>query len=266
MCIYKKPTIPFVYLLRWTKHGKWYYGSKYSIGCHPSDLWTKYFTSSTYVKEFRELYGEPDVIEIRRTFKTQEEAVEWESKFLKRILAYKHPQSLNYANPGAYGTKIFKPKNLPGNSGPKVKLDLLEKQTIALLNLTLPDDKVKSRNKGRYWVNYKHMAYLYFVDKEEREDFLKNNPNWEFGRTNTKQREKLSKSHTGKPKPPRSDEHRRNIGLKNKGLKKPGSGPKGMIVYHNFEKEIRLNPNIMPPAGFIKGRVPKKYKKNNKSI
>ena len=60
--------IPYTYLIGWSKLNKYYYGVRYAKNCHPSDLWTKYFTSSKYVKQFREENGEPDIIEIRKTF------------------------------------------------------------------------------------------------------------------------------------------------------------------------------------------------------
>jgi hypothetical protein len=59
---------PYTYLIGWTKHNKWYYGCQYANGqrvANPSNLWTTYFTSSKHVKECRELYGEPDVVQVR---------------------------------------------------------------------------------------------------------------------------------------------------------------------------------------------------------
>lgn len=53
---------PYIYLVGWSKHDRWYIGTSYKRGCHPSDLWTTYFTSSRYVTAFRYLYGEPDVV------------------------------------------------------------------------------------------------------------------------------------------------------------------------------------------------------------
>lgn len=60
-------------------------GVRYARGCSPGDLWTKYFTSSKYVQEFREDHGEPDVVEVRREFLSQIDAREWEHKVLRRL-------------------------------------------------------------------------------------------------------------------------------------------------------------------------------------
>ena len=61
-------TIPYVYLLGWTSQNKWYYGRRTANGCNPSEFWITYFSSSKYVKQFIEEHGEPDVIQIRKTF------------------------------------------------------------------------------------------------------------------------------------------------------------------------------------------------------
>lgn len=91
---------PFTYLIGWSKHNKWYYGSRTSKNCHPDDLWETYFTSSKYVKQFREEHGEPDVIEIRKIFDCKEKCIKWESKFLGKIDAVNSNYWLNKHIPG----------------------------------------------------------------------------------------------------------------------------------------------------------------------
>lgn len=70
-------------------------GASWKQGCHPDDLWTKYFTSSVHVDIQRWLYGEPDVVEIRRTFKTKEETRDWEHNVLRRMRVVKNDRWLN---------------------------------------------------------------------------------------------------------------------------------------------------------------------------
>jgi hypothetical protein len=48
--------IPFTYLLKHIPTKKYYYGVKLKKGCHPNDLWTKYFTSSKIVKSLIKKY------------------------------------------------------------------------------------------------------------------------------------------------------------------------------------------------------------------
>ena len=78
-------TIPFTYKIGWSKENTYYYGVRFGEGCSPNDLWSNYFTSSKKVKYTRELYGEPDVIEIRKTFVSGESARDWETKVIKKM-------------------------------------------------------------------------------------------------------------------------------------------------------------------------------------
>ena len=91
--------LAYTYLIGWTKHNKWYYGIRYAEGCDISDLWSTYFTSSTkMVPLMRTLYGEPDIIQIRRTFDCVDKAREWEYKVLRRMKVVKKFDWLNKSN------------------------------------------------------------------------------------------------------------------------------------------------------------------------
>lgn len=92
--------IPFTYLIGWKKYNKWYYGVRYAKDCHPDDLWTSYFTSSNRVKIFRENYGEPDVIEVRRTFLSKIDAQQWENKVHRRLMVIWNDKWLNLCRGG----------------------------------------------------------------------------------------------------------------------------------------------------------------------
>jgi hypothetical protein len=76
---------PFTYLVGWTDIQKYYYGVRYAYGCSPADLMSTYFTSSAYVHELIETHGQPDVVQIRKTFATAQEAVDWEVGVLRRL-------------------------------------------------------------------------------------------------------------------------------------------------------------------------------------
>lgn len=75
-------TTPFVYLIGWPDLNKFYLGVRYAQGCDPSDMWTKYFTSSKYVKAIAKEHGPPPVIDILRTFTEGDEAREFEFRLL----------------------------------------------------------------------------------------------------------------------------------------------------------------------------------------
>ena len=89
--------IPYTYLVGWSNLGEYYYGVRYAQGCHPNDFWKDYFTSSDKVAEYRELYGEPDVIQVRKTFDSRESAIAWEHKVLRRMKVISEDHWLNQA-------------------------------------------------------------------------------------------------------------------------------------------------------------------------
>lgn len=78
-------TTPYTYLIGWSRENLWYYGVRYKKGCSPEDFWIKYFTSSKRVSKCRSIYGEPDIIQIRKTFKDSYSARRWENNVLRRL-------------------------------------------------------------------------------------------------------------------------------------------------------------------------------------
>lgn len=76
----------YTYLIGWTDHDTWYYGYRAANKRDPrEDLWIKYFTSSDKVREFRRIHGEPDVVQVRRSFATKLGAVRAEMRVLWTI-------------------------------------------------------------------------------------------------------------------------------------------------------------------------------------
>jgi hypothetical protein len=65
-----------------------YYGVRYGKGCHPTDLFVTYFTSSDYVTDYIKEHGMPDIVEVRKIFTGKDrrrKATLHESKVLKRM-------------------------------------------------------------------------------------------------------------------------------------------------------------------------------------
>lgn len=93
--------MPYTYLIGWSRLDLWYYGVRYGKGCHPEDLWVTYFTSSLEVARMRVEHGEPDVVEVRRTFDCAAAARRWEDRVLKRVGAVRSPRWLNLQCSGA---------------------------------------------------------------------------------------------------------------------------------------------------------------------
>ena len=75
----------YTYLIGWSKHNKWYYGVRFAKNCTPEELWKTYFTSSKYVKGFRNKFGDPDIVKIRKIFDNSLKARLWENKVLKKL-------------------------------------------------------------------------------------------------------------------------------------------------------------------------------------
>lgn len=91
--------VPFTYSLRHKVTGKWYYGARWSKACHPSDLKTRYKTSSVEIRNIIAREG-VDIFEwrIRRIFSEIIEAVQYEHRFLTRVNAAKNQNFYNKHN------------------------------------------------------------------------------------------------------------------------------------------------------------------------
>ncbi len=93
-----KDRTPYTYLIGWSSLNKWYYGVRYAKGCHPSDLFVSYFTSSKHVKKFIEINGNPDVVEIRKTFNSVKSSQTCEHRVLKKLNVLFSEKWLNLHN------------------------------------------------------------------------------------------------------------------------------------------------------------------------
>jgi hypothetical protein len=87
---------PYTYRIAWTGPGLSYYGVRYAVGCNPQDFWKSYYTSSKVVCQLRDELGDPDVIEIRKVFDNSEQAIEWESKVLRRLRVRTNESWINH--------------------------------------------------------------------------------------------------------------------------------------------------------------------------
>uniref|UniRef100_B0T633 Uncharacterized protein n=1 Tax=Caulobacter sp. (strain K31) TaxID=366602 RepID=B0T633_CAUSK len=103
MTTYHDDRTPFMYAIGWTKQHKWYLGIRYGKGCHPSDLWTTYFTSSERVAAFRAVHGEPDHVEVLFTG-DREEVVQKEADYIREFDIHRCE---NWLNLGAGGAAFY---------------------------------------------------------------------------------------------------------------------------------------------------------------
>ena len=95
MTVYHSQTIPYTYLIGWKNLNIYYYGLRYAQGCHPTDLWKTYFTSSNHVSNFVLEHGDPDIREIRKIFNKMDSARSWEHRVLRRMKVIHRKDFLN---------------------------------------------------------------------------------------------------------------------------------------------------------------------------
>jgi len=111
---------PYTYLIKWSSTGMKYYGVRYAKECNPTELWNTYFTSSKYVKEYRNKFGEPDIIEIRMKFDSESKAREWEHKVLRRLQVILREDYLNKTDNKAIRSSTAWNKGLSKESHPGI--------------------------------------------------------------------------------------------------------------------------------------------------
>lgn len=141
---------PYTYLIGWTKHNKYYYGSRtakkskclYESGCHPDELMKTYFTSSEIVKDFIRDNGPPDIIKIRKTFPDDpKSATKWEGKVLHRLQTGAKDKWLNVG----YLTSV--PNSWSGKNAKERKIHIENIQKALKANKS--HNWMKGNRKGR---------------------------------------------------------------------------------------------------------------------
>lgn len=232
---------PYTYLIGWSKLNKWYYGVRFGKGCHPSELWVKYFTSSEIVSKFREENGNPDVIQVRKIFKSQYSAKEWEDKVLRRIP--KEKRSLIWLNRkfDAHGGIIANPLNMRKPKKDSSKMGKYKRTPSSLLRKKYSTDYTKTGAKiSSTHKNKKRIINLLTNEikfKFEGEDLLKDWILWEDLPTDLKKKFQYNLGDVGR------------------------SG-RGKIWVTNSRtgenRKIPINENV--PFGFIKGKTQGKSK------
>lgn len=150
-------TIPYTYLIKFIPTGQVYYGSRTANNCHPDDLWVLYFTSSKTIKNLIQEYGkEAFSYEVRKTFKTTRECLEWEHKVLRRFKVTKNDRWLNRS----YGSSNFSTQGRPLSEQHKKKIAKFQKgrkkspATIEKLKNRTHTQEAKDKI-SKYWTGRK---------------------------------------------------------------------------------------------------------------
>lgn len=135
----------YTYLIGWTKLNRYYYGVRFSKKSDPSELWIRYFTSSKHVKSFTEIYGDPDIIQIRKTFQDPNKARIWEEKVLKRMNVIEKDIWINKTNNKSIDPECAMKGTLQ-HIGSKRSDETKEKMRQSRIG---KKDSVETRNKKR---------------------------------------------------------------------------------------------------------------------
>lgn len=115
--------VPYTYYLVHKPTGLKYYGVRFAKNCHPSDLWNKYFTSSKKVHKLIEEYGiNSFAVEVRKTFKSKQEAIKYETKVLQRLNVIHRKDWINESQGRANLNNVTK-----GMLGKTHRLETIEK-------------------------------------------------------------------------------------------------------------------------------------------
>jgi len=114
---------PYTYLIKHIPTGRVYYGLRFAKGCHPGDLWVKYFTSSKDIQQLIAESGKDSfVTEVRKVFIDPLAAIKWEITVLRRMKVLQRTDFINRNIPGTTirftlseetKQKMRKPKSVP---------------------------------------------------------------------------------------------------------------------------------------------------------
>lgn len=183
--------IPYAYLIGWTKLDKYYYGIEFghmTKTANPANLWSTYFTSSNVVSDFRKEHGEPDLIQVRKTFTNQLEAMQWETKFLNKVDAKNNPKFLNCHNSDGLSFR-----------SPEVSESARAKMSAARLGVPHSEEQKANMSKARldYYDTEEGLAWKEYLSERMKT----NNPSkkgretWNKGVPHTEEaKEKMSVS------------------------------------------------------------------------
>jgi hypothetical protein len=261
-----KKSTPYAYLIGWTCLDIWYYGSKYGKNADPELFWKNYWTSSNYVKLFREQHGEPDVIQIRRTFDCPKKAIRWERQVHLRMNCKNDSRWLNQAVAGEKLSTLGKVHAMD-STGKKMLINSDDPRYISgeLISSTVGMVNVKDSNGNRYAVSVTNQDYqsgiliaagkglLCYNNGIVDRKFLPGTEPRGFIRGKIKKNAKFYHDEYG------------NLSTFEEGTQPEGwiqgYNQSGRKCYNDGKQTIKLMGNEIPPEGFTQGMAYKGTKK-----
>ena len=205
--------IPYTYIIGFTEHNVWYYGSRYGKGANPSDLWESYFTSSKKVKEFVSKYGNPDIIQVRKTFNNSDDARLWEHKVLKRMNVTQRDDFLNQTDNIAISSDVWRGKTHSPETrkiiSEKAKLRYLSRENNPFYGKKHSEESKQKISKARKG----HPSHLPMLGKKHSEETKQKISSGGKGRVvSDETKKKISKARKGIPRPKIQCPHCNKIG------------------------------------------------------
>lgn len=199
---------PYTYLIGWSHLQKYYYGVRYANGSHPKDLWVSYFTSSKSVKSYREKFGDPDIIQIRKTFSNSNEARVWEHKVLKRLNVIKEDKWLNKTDNISFSTET----------------SIKASKKAADLKKGVPHSDSHKKKISESLKGKKRPLEIFDKIEKTKSKKRKEDPNYTGGPKKGRQfseehRKKLSEAKKGRPGRKQSEEEKQKRSISMKGNK-----------------------------------------------
>ena len=193
---------PYFYIIEHIKSGKYYAGVRFAKNCNKEELLQEngYYTSSKYVKELIESDGlESFKIRKIKEFDTAKEAMEYETRFLKKVKArnnymfinksenavakhYLFPDDLKQIMLNKYGVNHYTQTKDYWNS---YKLTCLKKYNV---NHSFKHDIIKNKIKQ---TNLKRYGSEYFLQSEIGKKTIKNAIYKKYGVNNVFQSEEI---------------------------------------------------------------------------
>jgi hypothetical protein len=241
---------PYTYLIGWSKLNKWYYGARWSNKCNPTDLWNPYKTSSNAVKTFIKENGDPDIIQVRRTFKTESEVRYWEERVLRKLHSKDpfHIKESKWLNVNPTASPPCMKGSEPWNKGKK--LEPFSDDHKKKISKSLTGRSISDKTK-KIW-------------SEQR----KGKPGRQWSEES---KEKLRQSKLGKPIGPPSDETRKIWSEQRKGSGNPNYGKKvsdetkrkigekskGTSWFNDGVKNYKIKPEDAFALDYKTGRIKK---------
>lgn len=156
--------IPYTYHLYHKLTNKHYYGVRWSKNCCPTELWVTYFSSSKKVKNLIKTYGKESFdFEIRKIFKSSDQAIQWEAKVLRRLKVLSNE---NWLNQNINGAIVYDIHPLKGKTRPE--------------HIRQAISKARKESKGKYcWIFNEHSEKRILIN--DIDEFLSSG--WYKGRS-----------------------------------------------------------------------------------